>query len=258
MIKGILFDKDGTLIDFSLWRDAGINAVKEILREYGLNNDESLYNRLIKSIGIEDNGVDPFGALAFKTHGDVAGELYFILNQHNLNLDFNKFNIHVSDLLRREVLREDVEFKQLTNLKELFGNLKRYDIKIGLSTADVKLSALHFINKFDISEYFDFIGSRDGILKPKPHKDMCVEFCEKCGLQPYEVAIVGDSHIDMLFARNSGALAVGVLSGVSSKYNLKDVADVILPSVDCLFENGNMILQNYEEEKFEGNELCTA
>lgn len=258
MIKGILFDKDGTLIDFSLWREAGMKMVKEILRENGLNNDENLYNQLIKSIGIEEDGVDPFGALAYKTHDDVAKELYFILNQYNLDLDFNKFNVHVSDLLRREVSREDIEFKPLTDLKVLFENLKSIDIKIGLSTADTKMSAMRFINNFDLYNYFDFIGSRDGILNPKPHNDMCVEFCKKFGLQPCEVAIVGDSHIDMLFAKNSGAMAVGVLSGVSSKYNLKDVADVILPSVDCLFKEGNLILQNYEEEKFEENELWTA
>jgi phosphoglycolate phosphatase-like HAD superfamily hydrolase len=45
---------------------------------------------------------------------------------------------------------------------------------------------------------------------------------------------VGDSPTDMEFAHNSGALAVGVLSGVGSREELKGMADILIPSVDVL------------------------
>jgi phosphoglycolate phosphatase-like HAD superfamily hydrolase len=54
MIKGILFDKDGTLIDFSLWRNAGINTIQTILNEYNLNNNK-LNIELQRAIGIKEN-----------------------------------------------------------------------------------------------------------------------------------------------------------------------------------------------------------
>ena len=46
--------------------------------------------------------------------------------------------------------------------------------------------------------------------------------------------VVGDSPTDMEFARNCGALAVGVLSGVGSREQLQGMADVLIPSVDDL------------------------
>jgi hypothetical protein len=60
----------------------------------------------------------------------------------------------------------------------------------------------------------------------------------------------------MIFARNSGALAVGVLSGVSSKINLKDVADIILPSVESLLEEE--VISDLLRDKYGVRELWTA
>lgn len=254
MIKGILFDKDGTLIDFSLWRDAGIQTIKTIMDEHNLN-DEGLFAELKKSIGITETGTEPFGALAYKSHEDLAAELHFILNKHR-NIDLCKFKSHVAELLRKEVLRDDVEFKEITDIRALYRHLSSNGIKMGMATADSHQSAMHMINKLNLNDCFDFIGSYDGVLKPKPNKDMCMKFCSMYGLAPNEVAIVGDSFNDMMFARNSGAIGVGVLSGVSCKINLKDVANVIIPAVDFLLNDG--VLMSLDDESYEAKELCTA
>lgn len=254
MIKGILFDKDGTLIDFSLWRDAGIKTIQTLMNEYGLK-DEKLFENLQKSVGITENGVEPFGALAYKSHEDVAAELHFLLNKYR-KIDLKKFQSHVSELLRKEVLRDDVEFKEITDLGALYEHLKSNGIKVGLATADSRQSAMHMINKLKHNDYFDFIGSYDGVMKPKPNKDMCVRFCSMYGLAPNQVAIVGDSYNDMVFAKNSGAVGVGVLSGVSCKINLKDAADVIIPSVDFLFDDE--VLKSLIDESHGVRELQTA
>jgi len=254
MIKGILFDKDGTLIDFSLWRNAGINTIQTILTEYNLNDDK-LNKELQKAIGIKEKGVEPFGALAYGSHEDLAYELHSILKKH-INIDYDKFETHVVELLRKEVLRDDVEFKEIVNIRKLYEYLNSNNIKMGMATADSKQSAMHLINKLNLHDSFDFIGSYDGTMKMKPHKDMCMRFCSMYNLEPGEVAIVGDSYSDMLFALNSGAIGVGVLSGVSSKINLKDVANVIVPSVESLFDRN--VLEALDEKSYEARELRTA
>jgi phosphoglycolate phosphatase-like HAD superfamily hydrolase len=144
----------------------------------------------------------------------------------------------------------------MTDLKILFSKLRSGGMKVGMATADNEQSAMHLVNKLDLSHQFDFIGSNDGTMKPKPHKDMCLKFCSMYGFKPYEVAVVGDSYNDMIFARNSGALAVGVLSGVSSKINLKDVADIILPSVESLLEEE--VISDLLRDKYGVRELWTA
>jgi len=254
MIKGILFDKDGTLIDFSLWRDAGINTIKSILDEYNLSNDK-LDKELQRAIGIKENGVEPFGALAYSSHEDLAYELHFILNKH-VEIDLNKFKVHVSELLRKEVLKDNVEFKEIVDIRKLYEYLSSNNIKMGMATADTKQSAMHMINSLNLNDCFDFVGAYDGIMKRKPHNDMCMRFCSMYGLKPNEVAIVGDSYSDMLFAINSGATGVGVLSGVSSKINLKDVANVIVPSVESLLDA--QVLEALDEKSYEARELRTA
>lgn len=254
MIKGILFDKDGTLIDFSLWKDAGIRTIELIMDEYNLRSDK-LLKELKYSIGITEHGVEPFGALAYKSHEDLAAEMHFILNKYR-EIDLTNFKSHVAEILRKEVLRDDVEFKQLTDLKALYSHLSANNIKMGLATADTMESAMHMINKLNLQDSFDFIGAYDGVMKRKPHIDMCMRFCSMYGLRPSEVAIVGDSYNDMLFAKNSGAIGVGVLSGVSSKINLKDISNVIVPSIDSLFDAE--VLKALDEECYESRELCSA
>lgn len=255
MIKGILFDKDGTLIDYSMWKNAGINLIKVVMNENGIT-DEKIYKQLLKSIGIYENGVDPFGALAYKSHEEVAKELHFVLSKQNVEINYDLFIDHVTEFLRKEVLRDDVELKPITNLNLLLDSLKQRGMKIGLVTSDSLQSATHFINKFNLNDSFDFIGAKDGVFKLKPHFDMCEKFLNDYGLKPCEVAVVGDSYSDMLFAKNSGALAIGVLSGVSSKINLKDMADIIIPSVESFYSEE--FLLSLEEYKCEGSELCTA
>lgn len=254
MIKGILFDKDGTLIDFSLWKDAGIRTIEIIMDEYNLKNDK-LFKELQYSIGITEHGVEPFGSLAYKSHEDLAAEMHFILNKYR-EIDLTKFKTNVVELLRKEVLRDDVEFKQLADIKALYNHLSANNIKMGLATADSIESAMHMINKLNLHDNFDFIGAYDGVMKRKPHVDMCMRFCSMYNLAPSEVAIVGDSYNDMLFAKNSGAIGVGVLSGVSSKINLKDISNVIVPSIDYLFDD--QVLKALDDESYESRELFSA
>lgn len=254
MIKGILFDKDGTLIDFSLWRDAGIKTIKSIMSEYNLK-DEKLFEELKKSIGITENGAEPFGALAYRSHEDLAAELHFVLNKYR-SIDLCEFQSHVVELIRQEVLRDDVEFKEMTDIRALYEHLSLKGIKMGMATADSHKSAMHMVNKLNLNDCFDFIGSNDGIMKQKPNKDMCMRFCSMYGLAPNEVAIVGDSYNDMVFAKNSGSVGVGVLSGVSCKINLKDVANIIVPTIDSLFDDE--VLKSLSNESYEARELWTA
>lgn len=254
MIKGILFDKDGTLIDFSLWVNAAENTIIKLMKEYEIN-DNSIFNELKKSIGIKDNSAEPFGALANRSHEDVASELHFVLSKYR-KIELESFQKHVVELIRGEVLSDDAIFKPLTDIKLLYKHLNSRGIKVGIATADSYQSVMHMINKLNLHDCFDFIGSNDGEMKLKPHKDACEKFCCMYGLKPEEVAIVGDSYYDMMFAKNSGAIGVGVLSGVSCKINLKDVGDVIIPSANSLFYDE--VLNSLDEESYETRELWTA
>ena len=59
-------------------------------------------------------------------------------------------------------------------------------------------------------------------------------------IAPENILVVGDTINDMNFAHNGGAIAVGVLSGVSSREQLAPAADYILiPSPMFRHSSGN-------------------
>ena len=72
-----------------------------------------------------------------------------------------------------------------------------------------------------------------------------VSFCNRFSLPSKEVAVVGDTLVDMDFAINSQAgLKVGVLSGTGSEEILKPKADLILGSINSIFVDDSFVWED--------------
>jgi phosphoglycolate phosphatase-like HAD superfamily hydrolase len=78
------------------------------------------------------------------------------------------------------------------------------------------------------------LGGDDGVaVKPAP--DAVYDLCGRMGLQPAQVAVVGDGVNDLLMGRSAGVAAViGVLSGVETAERLAAHADWVVPDLTCL------------------------
>ena len=58
----------------------------------------------------------------------------------------------------------------------------------------------------------------DADSHPRPSSHNVHVLCERAGVSPYHSLYVGDSHLDMLMARQAGVgLCIGVLSGVGTR-----------------------------------------
>ena len=67
---------------------------------------------------------------------------------------------------------------------------------------------------------------------PKPAPDIVLAFAAATGVDPSDIAVVGDNRYDMEMARAAGAgAAIGVLTGNSGEDDLAAYADVVLPSI---------------------------
>lgn len=241
-IKGILFDKDGTLIDFfSLWLGAAERAIPKFLENNNIN-DEKMVNVVLESIGVKNSKVDPRGALAYKSYSEIGNDIYKELCKHGYKLNAEKIGADISRLFDNEVNKDDVNIVELYDLHKLFEYLKGKNIYIGLATTDTLLSAEYCLKRLNVNKYFDFIGADDGVYKPKPAIDLIEAFCSKFNLKYSEIAVVGDTYNDMIFAKNSGALSIGVLSGVSTIEDFKGHADIILKNVGELVINKEIVL----------------
>lgn len=245
-IKGILFDKDGTLMDFySSWVLVVTQLVDRLFEKLEITYCPELKNDLLFSIGFHENEVDPGGFLAIGTTQDIYGAFVNVL----VNVDVCQEKINgLEDWMTEELFsltkanRDNL--KPTADLPGLLVQLRRHGMKIGIATADDRDSTKFFLDKIGIKSYFDFIGTSDYFEK-KPNPSMIQAFCEIANISAEEVAVAGDTVVDLQFAKNGSAgLAIGVLSGVSGTSQLSGLADLIIESVgDIVTENGGLIWQ---------------
>lgn len=232
MVQGILFDKDGTLIDFfELWLGAAKEVIPEFIRINGIPDTGDMEDYLLQTIGVRGNRVDPDGALAYKSYCKIAEDISNALSEKKIFISGQQIEKQLMRMFDKYVQRKDAALRPLADLKSLFEELKSMGVFIGLATADTIASAKNCLRMLEVEQYFDYIGADDGRLRPKPEPDMLVEFTETMGIPASQVAVVGDTYSDILFARKCNSIAVGVLSGVSRYEDFGGEADYILESI---------------------------
>lgn len=235
MIRGILFDKDGTLVDFfSLWLKAALDVTPVFLRENNLDDNAQMTDYVLRAMGVEDGKVDPKGALAYKSYQEIAEDICRALEEKGIVLDTGRVQEQLERLFNGSVTSGDISYRELTDIGQVMRDLKGKGICVGLATADTLYSAESCLKKLGTYQEFDYVGADDGIRKPKPEADMFLEFQNKFHLKPEEIAVVGDTYNDVVFAKNNGGIAIGVLSGVSSEEDFRGEADYILNSIQEL------------------------
>ena len=226
MIKGILFDKDGTLIDFkTIWIPVTKDTADMICKNYQYKGEQK---DLLECIGIKGDEIDSDGLIASKTAEDIAIRWYDrIRPQVSIQLFIEE--VKVGFLLKTY---ENIEFVQIVEgVKEVLRALKNAGFHLGIATADTKEVTELMLKKLEIEEFFEFVGADDGVTPAKPHPAHLENFCEKFGLTRKEVAVVGDTICDMQFGKDFGAYTIGVLSGTGEGEKLQEYANCILPSV---------------------------
>ncbi|KMZ41479.1 hypothetical protein ABH14_06780 [Brevibacillus brevis] len=246
-IKGILFDKDGTLLDFhAFFVPVARQLVTQLLDDLGLSDDRQLEQELLKVIGLRETQVDPKGILASGTSRDIYEAFSELLQDKHVRADrLKQLESWVPEKLYELTKSSAAQIQPTADLKKLFAQLQSLGMKVGIATADDWESTVYGLKSLGIHDYFEFIGTSDHYDK-KPDPCMLHAFCEKHQLDTTEVAVVGDTVVDLLLARNGTAgLAVGVLSGVSGTSELEELADILLHSVgDIVREDGCLIWEN--------------
>ncbi|MDL4839252.1 HAD family hydrolase [Aquibacillus rhizosphaerae] len=231
-IKAILFDKDGTLMNFhSVWT----KSIKELLQELSkmMPDNDNAYKELSASIGLHGDELDGNGILAGGTVKDIAEAFALILNKHSQDVELNDLNQWISSKMLLLTKKYITEIRPVSDdLEGLLAQLNKKGIAIGIATADDYLTTEVCLEHLKIKKYFDFVFTSDKFPYKKPDPSVLIAFCNHYNLKAEEVAVIGDTQVDLNLAKNAGAgLAVGVLSGASNRSQLEPLADIILGSV---------------------------
>lgn len=218
-IKGVIFDKDGTLLGFS---DIWLRGFEEYLD--GFTNDRGLKDKLKDEVGIMENGdLKVNSIIASGSIFDLANLLKNYSNKSIGELD-RELNLHFHKFL----LDHPEKVVETCDLKYLFRELKAKGIKIGIATADSYLQTVESFKILGVFEMIDFIATGDRFPN-KPDKTSLRAFLEEFKLREREVIMVGDSKIDMEYGKDL-LKNIGILSGPGSREMLNEYTDLIYDS----------------------------
>jgi phosphoglycolate phosphatase len=225
-IKAVLFDKDGTLIDFrKTWLAAYRGAAAELADLVGAG--AWLIEALLRRHGY-DSASDVFAPespLLWATTADQAalwGAEPELLGIDDVEARLDR---HFSDL-------DAYPPVPVTDLAALFDRLRWRGLKLGVATMDSTAAAHATLERFAARTQIDFVAGADGGYGVKPGPGMVLGFCRAVGVAPGEVAVVGDNLADLAMARAAGAgLAVAVLTGGCPAAALEVEADLVLASI---------------------------
>ncbi len=222
-IRGILFDKDGTLFDFaSTWEPAYREAVAALAAAAG---DATLARRLLFKAGQdpETGRIDPASPLAC---GSID-EIIALWRADPALAAVEDCAQRVHDIFRRHATRKP---RPVTDLAALFRRLRRRGLRLGVATMDTTANARQSLA--GVAGMLDFIAGYDAGFGAKPDPRVVHAFGARTGLASAELAVVGDTVSDLSMARGAGVgLVVGVLTGVTPRAALEPVADHVLDSI---------------------------
>lgn len=202
-LKGILFDKDNTLVDLAaFYREPVRRTVVYLMDCCGCSGDKALAARLNCAAGFCGDLLLPESPVVAGTNWDTIDACAGELAAAGIQTD-EAFREEGARYLEHACLQYGTVVGT-TDLPALLSALKGNGLYLGVATSDHYASVMHCLRKLEIAAYFDLVLAADRVTAAKPAPEMAQVFCRACGIVPGEVAMVGDSDNDMLFAKNSG------------------------------------------------------
>ncbi|WBW49807.1 CehA/McbA family metallohydrolase [Peptoniphilus equinus] len=217
-LRGVLFDKDGTLIQFSdLWADATTTFIATLC------DDPDARQRALSAVGIDDDGVRPGSPLAAGTLDEIAAVLCAVTGK---DVDGHAMETVYGDYMTQhpEVIRP------AGDIAALFTALKAQGLAIGVVSSDNHTLIEYTLDRLGVRDMVDGIYSGDR-YPAKPDPTVVYKAAEDFGLDTEELAVVGDSPCDMFLGYYAGC-AIGVKSDVSDEFLMRNNCDRYVETVD--------------------------
>lgn len=227
-IRAILFDKDGTLIDF----DRTWFTISWTLAQKTAQGDEGRARTLM------DEGGYDWIAQRFRANSVIAaGTVEDIVHLWHPDADADEIRARIGEFDSFCVAQGARSAVAIEGLRETLEALQAMGYRLGIATNDSEAGARATAKALGINRFFDVLIGYDTAARPKPHADPLLYFAQKLDLAPHQIAMVGDNLHDLETARAAKAgLAIGVLSGNSPHEALAPHADVVLASIASLPE----------------------
>lgn len=187
MIKGLIFDLDGVLVDTARFH---FQAWKRLANSLGIDFTET-QNEQLKGVGREES-------------------LKKILAWGNTTLTDNEFQ---SLMLQKnvwylEMVESMASEDTLPGVKDFLKITRQLGLKIGLGSASK--NARKILDRVEITDYFDVIIDGTHTTKSKPDPQVFLLGAEALNLAPKSLVVFEDSQAGVKAANDGGFRSVGI------------------------------------------------
>ena len=177
MIKYIIFDKDGTLLDTEpIFKRAWV----EVGEQWGLENIEDMYE------GIMGNNGEFIVKKLYDAYPDRDCQAYY-----NARMD------RVTELMEGDI-------PLMSGCREILEFAKKNGISVAVATSSTRERAEKNLRRLGLWDYFDAVVTGDMVERSKPEPDIFLEAANRIGAKKEECIVCEDSYNGLLAAKASG------------------------------------------------------
>ena len=210
MIKAILFDLDGTLIDSEEYYTEG---TFEWIQRFGFKGK------------IED--IYPFIGKTYQVQCEmVSGYINHQMSAEEVRVYNDNFFANEKPMVCSEYAFPEV--------KDSIIELKKHGYKMAICSSSSKELIAKIIAELGFDQYIDFIQSSDDVENGKPAPDVYLEALKFFNIEPKESIVVEDSYSGILAGKNANIYTV---ARKDYRYNIdQSLADSYIDGIDELYD----------------------
>lgn len=209
MIKGIIFDMDGVIIDSEIIH---YEVFRDVSRKHGIESSFEDYN---KYVGSTDEAIYS----AFKEKYNLKEDLDYLIKEHQ-----DRF---------MEILDMKKDIQPIKGVKELIIEFHNRGYKLALASSAPYMNIDKVLDLFNIETYFDIRISGEDLEQGKPHPGIFLNAAKFLKLNPKECLVIEDSKNGVLAAKRAGMKCLGYRNENSGEQDISK-ADLIIDDFSTL------------------------
>lgn len=223
----VIFDKDGTLIDFQAMWGGWVRALAgDLERATGVELSTPLFDVL---------GVDPASGRVL-AHGLLAATPMARIR----SVVVETVVANGAPAARAEAAVEAAWAPPdpvalahpIGDLRHILAELRRSGRHVAIATSDDREPTERTLQSLGLDELVEGLACADDGEPVKPAPAAVLRLCRQIGVPPARAAVVGDSVADLAMGRAAGVgRTIGVLTGVAERTTLEPLADLVVGSI---------------------------